>query len=129
MGKYRGVMVRRKIKSEKLRVFGCIAFLHIPKELVAGKFESRSKRCYMIGYCKNGYKLWCPEDRKVISGKDVIFDESRFLFDGSTSEDWIKSNEEIEKDQDGSESNSTKQKNTDDINRRNLQTTSLTWKT
>lgn len=41
----------------KLRVFGCVALLHIPKELINGKLESRSKRCRLMGYCTNGYRL------------------------------------------------------------------------
>lgn len=56
----------------KLRVFGCVAYLHIPKELVNGKFESRSKRCKLVGYCANGYRLWCPEDNKIILGHDIV---------------------------------------------------------
>jgi len=52
----------------KMRIFGCIVYLHIPKELVNGKFESRSKHCKMIRYCANGYRLWCPEDNKIILG-------------------------------------------------------------
>lgn len=65
----------------KLRVFGCIDYLHIPKEIVGGKFESRSKKCHMMGYCSNGYRLWCPEDKKLLFGRDVVFDEARFEFD------------------------------------------------
>jgi len=33
----------------KLKVFGCIAFLHIPKELNPRKFDTRSKKCIMVG--------------------------------------------------------------------------------
>lgn len=79
---------------KKLRVFGCVAFLKIPKEISGGKFDSRSKRCFMLGYCANGYKLWCPEEKKIIYGRDVVFDESRFQFDGTTSEDWLVSNQQ-----------------------------------
>lgn len=32
----------------------------------------------MIGYCVNGYRLWSPEDNKILLGKDVIFDETKF---------------------------------------------------
>ena len=28
-----------KPKIKKLKVFGCLAYLHLPKELVAGKFD------------------------------------------------------------------------------------------
>ena len=30
------------------------------------------------GYCLNGYRLRCPEDNRIILGKDVKFDETRF---------------------------------------------------
>lgn len=77
------------IKLSKLKVFGCLAYLRMPKELITGKFESRSKKCYFIGYCPNGYKLWCPQERKILYGKDIIFNKEKFSFDDSTSEDWI----------------------------------------
>lgn len=53
--------------------------------------ESRTKKCYLVGYCPNGYRLWCPMDGKVIQGRDVKFDESKFyktkeFGDWSTSE-------------------------------------------
>lgn len=78
-----------EINIAKLKVFGCIAYLHVPKELITGKFESRSKKFYLVRYCPNGYKLWNSEERKILYGKDVIFDETKFSFDGSTCEDWI----------------------------------------
>ena len=72
----------------KLKIFGCVAYLRIPKELIDGKFDSRSIKCYMIGYCKNGYLLWCPEERRMYSGKDVVFDESKFKIDDA-SDSWL----------------------------------------
>lgn len=65
----------------KLRIFGSVAYLHTSKEIVEGKFESRSKKCHLMGYCPNGYRLWCPEDRKLLFGRDVIFDETKFSFE------------------------------------------------
>lgn len=67
-----------KLNLKKLKVFGCVAFLKIPSELVSSKFESRTLRCYMMGYCANGYRLWCPEQSKLVLGRDVVFDEQRF---------------------------------------------------
>lgn len=84
---------------KKLRIFGCIAFLKIPAEIVKGKFDSRSKRCYMVGYCKNGYKLWSPDDRKIIYGRDVVFDEKRFCFEGSKCEDWLSKEHETNREE------------------------------
>ncbi|XP_039309258.1 uncharacterized protein LOC113005856 isoform X1 [Solenopsis invicta] len=68
---------------QKLRIFGCIAYLRLPKELIGGKFDSRSKKCRMMGYCPNGYRLWCPEEKRIILGHDIIFDETRFVLDGN----------------------------------------------
>ena len=76
-----------KPNLEKLRIFGCIAYLHIPKELIGGKFESRSKKCFMMGYCINGYRLWCPEDKKNFLGRDIVFDESKFLYEDKITTD------------------------------------------
>jgi len=32
----------------------------------------------MEGYTDNGYHLWSQEDERIISGRDVIFDETKF---------------------------------------------------
>lgn len=53
-------------------------------------------KCYFIGYCPNGYKLWSPEE-KIILGRNVIFDETKFTIDESTASDWI--SEEQKKEQ------------------------------
>lgn len=60
----------------KLRIFGCVAYLHKPKDKTDGKFDARSKKCIMLGYCDNGYRLWSLEDKKVIVGRNVIFNET-----------------------------------------------------
>lgn len=73
-------------KLQKLKVFGCVAYLRLPAEVIAGKFDSREKKCFMVGYCLNGYRLWCPEERLIILGRDVKFDESHFVYDN---EDWF----------------------------------------
>ena len=71
----------RKPDLTKLRVFGCIAYLRLPKQLINGKFESRTIKCFHIGYCANGYRLWSAEEKKVILGYDVFFDETKFVFE------------------------------------------------
>lgn len=65
----------KKPNLSNLRVFGCTAYLRMPKEQL-GKFDSRSSRCIMLGYCTNGYRLWLVDKKRVISGRNVIFDES-----------------------------------------------------
>lgn len=48
----------------------------MPKEVRRGKFDSRSKRCLMLGYCFNEYRLWDLVENKLITGRDV-FDEQK----------------------------------------------------
>ena len=70
-----------KANLKKVKIFGCLVYLHLPRELIAGKFDSKIKKCIIVGYCVNGYRLWCPEDGKIILGRDVKFDESRFEYE------------------------------------------------
>ena len=60
---------------KKIKLFGNLIYLHVPKEIRKGKFDSRSKRCLMLGYCySNGYRLWDLEENKIEIGRDVVFD-------------------------------------------------------
>lgn len=70
-----------KPKLGKIRIFGCVAYLHVPSELNHSKFESRTKKYLMVGYCTNGYRLWSVEDRKIYFGRDIIFDERKFSYE------------------------------------------------
>ncbi|KAG8474588.1 hypothetical protein CXB51_031227 [Gossypium anomalum] len=47
-----------------LKIFGCPAYAHVNN----GKLEPRSIKCVFLGYKAGvkGYKLWCPENRKVV---------------------------------------------------------------
>jgi transposase InsO family protein len=60
----------------KLKVFGCTAFAHIPKQL-SNKLSSRTKKSFFVGYANNGYRLWSPEDKKIVVARDVIFEEMK----------------------------------------------------
>ncbi|KAJ8888620.1 hypothetical protein PR048_008112 [Dryococelus australis] len=41
--------------SKKIRVFGMVAYTHIPKEDVKGKLDPRSKPLIMMGFTAKGY--------------------------------------------------------------------------
>ncbi|KAG8473450.1 hypothetical protein CXB51_035780 [Gossypium anomalum] len=60
-----------------LKIFGCPAYVHVNN----GKLEPRSIKCVFLGYKAGvkGYKLWCPENRKVVISRDVVFDETAML--------------------------------------------------
>ena len=54
-----------------LKIFRCLVYAHVDN----GKLEPKSVKCIFLGYKYGvkGYKLWCPETKKSIISKDVIF--------------------------------------------------------
>ena len=50
-----------------LRVFGCEAFMHVPKEK-RRKLDNKAEKCIFVGYKDGikGYKLWNPVTRKIV---------------------------------------------------------------
>ncbi|KAG8498600.1 hypothetical protein CXB51_004852 [Gossypium anomalum] len=60
-----------------LKIFGFPAYAHVNN----GKLEPRSIKCVFLGYKAGvkGYKLWCPENRKVVISRDVVFDETAMI--------------------------------------------------
>ena len=69
----------RKPNLSNLRIFGCTAYAHVP-EVQRNKLDVKSKRMVLVGYATNGYRLWDPERSQVITRRDVIFNENRFIF-------------------------------------------------
>ena len=59
---------------DSLHVFGCIAYYHVKES----KLDPRAKKALFLGITSGikGYRLWCPETKKIIFSRDVIFDES-----------------------------------------------------
>ena len=65
-----------------LKVFGCLAFVHVSKEL-RQKLDARTTPCIFIGYGDEefGYRLWDPKAKKVIRSRDVVFHENQTIKD------------------------------------------------
>ena len=61
-----------------LKVFGCDAYVHVPKEN-SSKLDKKAEKCIFIGYKDGlkGYKLWNPETKKVVYSRDVVFREMK----------------------------------------------------
>ena len=59
-----------------LRVFGSVAYAHVPKEW-RGKLEDKSEKWILIGYSEQSkaYKLYNPVTKKTIIRRDVVFKE------------------------------------------------------
>ena len=68
----------RKPAVNHLKVFGCVTYAHIPKE-ERRKLDVKAKRCVLLGNgtTVKGYRLYCPQDKKVFYSRDVKFDESK----------------------------------------------------
>jgi hypothetical protein len=63
-----------------LRVFGCLAYVHIPSE-ERSKLDPMSRQCVFLGYGKGvkGCKFWDPTANKAVISRDVVFDENSML--------------------------------------------------
>lgn len=123
----------RKPNVSNMRVFGCTAYNHVPKEL-RRKLDKSGKKMIFIGYFNSGYKLYDMETRKVISARNVIFDETklesdnamRYILDRAEKEKDERSDQEQESEEECNDGNvpidDTKRKsekrNTENENRR-----------
>ena len=72
---------KQKPDVSNLRIFGCIAFAHIPPEK-RKKLDEKSLKCIFIGYLEQskGFKLFNPKDSSMIGSRDVIFKENIFHY-------------------------------------------------
>ena len=76
------VWTGKDVSYSHLKVFGCKAFVHVPKEQ-RSKLDSKSTPCIFVRYgdAEFGYKLWDPKEKKMIRSRDVIFHENENLAD------------------------------------------------
>jgi hypothetical protein len=58
------------------RLFGCIAYVHVPNEK-RSKLDPKVEKCVFIGYSleQKGYKCFNLSTRKLQVNIDVVFDE------------------------------------------------------
>ena len=66
----------KKPDVSHLRIFGSIAYKHVPEQ-ERTKLDDRSEKLVFIGYDgkSKGYKLYDPVNRKIVVSRDVMFDE------------------------------------------------------
>lgn len=75
-------LTARKPHLAHLKAYGCKAYAMTPeaqeKRLRLQKLDPRAHIGYLVGYdSTNIYRVWIPHQGKVISTRDVLFDESR----------------------------------------------------
>jgi hypothetical protein len=66
----------RKPNLSHLKVFGCIAYVHVLDELRT-KLDSKAEKCVFIGYSleQKGYRCYNPITHEMRVSRDVVFDE------------------------------------------------------
>ncbi|KAG8471931.1 hypothetical protein CXB51_036977 [Gossypium anomalum] len=79
-----------------LKIFGCPAYAYVDNE----KLELRSIKCVFLGYKAGvkGYKFWCPENKKVVISRDVVFDETAMLANLSLKDSANKENQKTRRE-------------------------------
>ena len=67
---------RRKLAVDHFRIFGCIAYAHIPDEKMM-KLDNKGEKCIFpsVSDKSKAYKLFNPSTMKIIISRDVVFDE------------------------------------------------------
>jgi len=57
----------KNVSYDHLRVFGCKAFVHVPKD-ERSKLDMKTKQCIFIGYGQDehGYRLYDPINKKLV---------------------------------------------------------------
>ena len=70
---------QRRPDLSHLRVFGCVAYAHIP-DCQRNKLDKKAKKCRFVGYSLNykGYRLMNEKTIKVVISRDVVFSENDF---------------------------------------------------
>lgn len=73
------VLYGRAYNLNKLRVFGCDAYIHLD-ESKRGKFEERFKSCVFVGTDKarNAFRVLDVETKRILVSQDVKFNEGSF---------------------------------------------------
>ncbi|MCO5555990.1 hypothetical protein L7F22_009534 [Adiantum nelumboides] len=73
--------IGKKPNVSHFKVFGCIAYVHVPDELRI-TLEPKAEKCVFIGYFvdQKGYKCYNPITRQVRVSRDVVFDEMATLY-------------------------------------------------
>ena len=65
----------KKLDLSHLKVFGCLAYVHIPDEL-RSKLDPKAKKCVFIGYSleQKGHHCYNPLTHEIRVSRDVVFD-------------------------------------------------------
>ena len=73
----------KKPDLSHLKVFGCLAYVHVPDEL-RWKLDPKVEKHVFIGYSleQKGYRCYNPVTREIRVSRDVVFDELNSWYGG-----------------------------------------------
>lgn len=76
------VWTGKEVSYNHLRVFGCKAYVHIPKD-ERSKLDSKTRECVFIRYGLDdlGYRFHDPVNKKLIRSRDPVFLEDQIVHD------------------------------------------------
>jgi hypothetical protein len=68
----------RKPDISHLRIFGCVAYFHIPAEKRT-KLNPTVEKGILVGYSETSkvYRIYIPTTKKIVLCRDVKFEEER----------------------------------------------------
>ena len=74
----------KKPNVNHLRVFGCCAYTHVPKD-ERKKLDPKAKKCTLLGYgtSRKGYRLYDWKTSSIIHSRDAVFNESSRGYEGA----------------------------------------------
>ncbi|RDX74016.1 hypothetical protein CR513_46284, partial [Mucuna pruriens] len=72
----------KDVKYDHLRVFGCKAFMHVPKD-ERSKLDMKTRQCIFIeyGHDEYGYRMYNPVEKKLVRSRNVQFMEDQTIED------------------------------------------------
>jgi hypothetical protein len=74
------MFTEKKLEVSHLKIFGCLVFIHIPKEK-RNKLEPSGKKGIFVGYCEvsKAFRIYIPGHHHIEINRDVTFDEEATL--------------------------------------------------
>jgi hypothetical protein len=74
----------KKPNVNHLRVFGCSAYIHVPKD-ERKKLDPKAKKCTFLGYgtSRKGYRLYDWKTSSIVHSRDVVFNELSRGYEGA----------------------------------------------
>jgi hypothetical protein len=70
------MFIGKKPEVSHLKIFGCLVFIHIPKEK-RNKLEPSGKKGIFVGYCEvsKAFRIYIPGHYHIEISRDMTFDE------------------------------------------------------